>query len=165
MNYEQALEWLRGERSLTNIVPEYPRETWLVRIAEADAAATQQAYWIVRAYKEGLVEALRDLLNEALPGERPASGECVESLLILGKDRDRLQAEVERLRGVIQNADTPTYRPHSACFPAASKAASRIGMRSRARVITKKPVPIGSWPGDARPPAEVAPEKKMSVHR
>lgn len=52
---DEALAWLRGERSLTNIVPQHPHETWLVRIAEADAAATQRAYWIARAHTEGLV--------------------------------------------------------------------------------------------------------------
>ena len=49
MNYEEALEWLQGKRSMTNSVPQYPIETWQGRIAEADAAMTQQAYWIVKA--------------------------------------------------------------------------------------------------------------------
>ncbi len=55
MNYEEALAWLRGERSMSNCVPSHPLETWTVRIQEADAAATQQAYWIVKAHKEGLL--------------------------------------------------------------------------------------------------------------
>ena len=54
MDYIDALAWLEGSRSMTNIVPQAPRETWQVRIAEADAARTQQAYWIVKAHKEGL---------------------------------------------------------------------------------------------------------------
>lgn len=55
MNYEDALAWLRGERSMTNIIPQHPIATWLVRIQEADAACTQQAYWIAKAHNEGLL--------------------------------------------------------------------------------------------------------------
>lgn len=55
MNKDEAVAWLKGERSLTNIIPRDPFETWNVRIAEADAAMTQQAYWIVKAHKEGLI--------------------------------------------------------------------------------------------------------------
>jgi hypothetical protein len=56
VSFEEALAWLRGERSLTNIIPPEPeRESWNVRIAQADAAMTQQAYWIVKAWREGLV--------------------------------------------------------------------------------------------------------------
>ena len=64
MEYQEAMEWLRGERSLTNIVPQHPLETWMVRIAEADAAATQQAYWTVRAVREGLVPTAADTGEE-----------------------------------------------------------------------------------------------------
>lgn len=56
MNYKEALEWLRGERSMTNIIPQDPLETWLVRVAQADAAMVQQAYWICRAHDEGIGE-------------------------------------------------------------------------------------------------------------
>ena len=55
MKYKEALSWLKGERSMTNIVPSQPIETWQVRIAEADAAMTQQAYWIVKAHVDGLL--------------------------------------------------------------------------------------------------------------
>lgn len=55
MELTEALAWLRGERSMTNIIPQEPLETWQVRIAQADAAATEQAYWIVRANREGLM--------------------------------------------------------------------------------------------------------------
>ena len=55
MDYEEAIEWLEGKRSVTNIIPQDPFETWQVRIAQADAAMTQQAYWVVKAHKEGLV--------------------------------------------------------------------------------------------------------------
>lgn len=56
MTYEEALAWLRGERSICNQVPQYPIETLQERIARADAAMTEQAYWTIRAYKEGLIE-------------------------------------------------------------------------------------------------------------
>ena len=56
MTYTEAIEWLKGTRSMTNLIPQDPFNTWNVRIAQADAAMTQQAYWIVKAYKEGLVE-------------------------------------------------------------------------------------------------------------
>ena len=56
MNKQEALAWLRGERSMTNAIPEEPRSTWLVRVAEADAAMTQQAYWVMKANVEGLVK-------------------------------------------------------------------------------------------------------------
>ena len=59
MNYEEALAWLKGERSQANWFRSLgseraleQREIWL---AEADAASTEQAYWIVRAHKEGLL--------------------------------------------------------------------------------------------------------------
>ena len=39
---------------MTNSIPMDPHETWLVRIAQADAAMTEQAYWMLRARKEGL---------------------------------------------------------------------------------------------------------------
>jgi len=55
MDYEEAKAWLCGERSMTNIIPQDPFETWVVRTAQADAAMTQQAYWIVRAHDDGLV--------------------------------------------------------------------------------------------------------------
>ena len=54
MNYDEALEWLGGTRSTQNIVPQDPIETWLIRVAQADAAMTEQAYWIARAHHEGL---------------------------------------------------------------------------------------------------------------
>ena len=52
---EEAFEWLSGERSMTNIIPREPFESWSIRIAEADAAMVQQAYWIVKAHREGLI--------------------------------------------------------------------------------------------------------------
>jgi len=52
MDYKEAIEWLNGGWSMANIIPQDPFETWQVRIAQADAAMVQQAYWIVKAYKE-----------------------------------------------------------------------------------------------------------------
>lgn len=52
MDHDEAVEWLRGNRSMTNMIPPDPRETWIVRIAQADAAMVQQAYWIDRAHRE-----------------------------------------------------------------------------------------------------------------
>ena len=57
MTYDEAIEWLSGSRSMVNLVPVGPFETWQIRIAEADAAQAQCAYWVVRAHKEGLVSA------------------------------------------------------------------------------------------------------------
>jgi len=55
MIYQEAVEWLMGQRSMTNIIPQEPFETWQVRIAEADAAMTKQAYWIARAHEENII--------------------------------------------------------------------------------------------------------------
>ena len=51
MDYKEALEWLRGNRSTVNTIPQDPFETWQVRVAQADAAMTQQAYWIAKAHQ------------------------------------------------------------------------------------------------------------------
>ena len=53
MTYQEAIAWLNGERSACNYVPQDPIETWQTRIAEADAAMTQQAYWMAKAHSEG----------------------------------------------------------------------------------------------------------------
>lgn len=55
MTEDEAQEWLCGERSMTNIIAHDPFETWQVRISQADAAMMEQAYWVLRAHKEGLV--------------------------------------------------------------------------------------------------------------
>lgn len=60
MDFIEAIEWIKGNRSMTNVIPREPYETWLVRVAQADAACTEQAYWIVRAYKEGLISEVHD---------------------------------------------------------------------------------------------------------
>ena len=53
MDYDEALAWLRGERSMTNNIPSGDIETWALRIAQADAACMLQAYFIIKAHKEG----------------------------------------------------------------------------------------------------------------
>ena len=58
MDYKEAVEWIKGHRSMTNIVPTHPLETWQVRIDQADAAKTQQAYWVIKAHFEFPVEDL-----------------------------------------------------------------------------------------------------------
>ena len=55
MNLEEAKEWLKGEMSTINTIPQEPFCTWEVRIAQADSANVQIAYWIVKAHKEKLV--------------------------------------------------------------------------------------------------------------
>lgn len=41
---------------MVNLIPQDPLETWQVRIAQADAAMMQQAYYIVKSYKEKLLK-------------------------------------------------------------------------------------------------------------
>jgi len=61
MSYEEALAWLKGERSMTNVIHSdtHSNQSWIVATAQADAAMTQQAYWIVKAWHEGLMEECR----------------------------------------------------------------------------------------------------------
>lgn len=49
---EEARKWLSGERSTINEVCQEPLETWTVRVAQADAAMIEQAFWILKAHKE-----------------------------------------------------------------------------------------------------------------
>lgn len=53
MTVEEARAWLRGDRSTTNMmmsVAEQDRQTTLTRIAQADAAHCQQAYYVLAAH-------------------------------------------------------------------------------------------------------------------
>ena len=63
MNYEEAVEWLEDKRSMTNIIPQEPLETWQVRIAQADAAMVEQAYWVIRAHIE-FNKTIKENINE-----------------------------------------------------------------------------------------------------
>jgi hypothetical protein len=55
MSLKEALEWIRGERSSLNYMPRDPEDTYHVRIAQTDAAMIQQAYYVLKAHKEGLL--------------------------------------------------------------------------------------------------------------
>lgn len=57
MSLEEALAWLRGERSSINIqyAASDDRNHASACAAREDAAACEQAYWVVRAHKEGLL--------------------------------------------------------------------------------------------------------------
>lgn len=61
MDIEEARAWLNGERSMANIIPQDPFETWQVRIAEADAAMVQQAYWVAKAHGDGLIKPNKEI--------------------------------------------------------------------------------------------------------
>ena len=56
MNKQEAIEWLTGYRSMVNNIPIDPYETWQLRIAQGDAAMIKQAYYVLRAYNEGLLK-------------------------------------------------------------------------------------------------------------
>jgi hypothetical protein len=58
MDYIEAIAWLNGERSMCNQFYHNASESENADLltAQADAAKTQQAYWIVRARHEGLTE-------------------------------------------------------------------------------------------------------------
>jgi len=59
MQYDEAIEWLTGRNSTWNtFAPQATGRfdgTGEVQCAQADLAMIQQAYWIVKAHKEGLV--------------------------------------------------------------------------------------------------------------
>jgi hypothetical protein len=61
---EEAIAWLTGSRSMTNIIPQDPYESWQARITQADAAMMEQSYWILRAHKEGLLTTTRTPTKE-----------------------------------------------------------------------------------------------------
>jgi hypothetical protein len=70
MNLEEAEEWIQGKHSMCNLVPREPFETWQVRIAQADAAMLEQAYWILKAYKNKLILPPRpDYYTDTWPNE------------------------------------------------------------------------------------------------
>ena len=63
MDLKEAQEWMEGKRSMTNIVPVEPIETRQERIAGADAAKTEQAYWILR-FHGVLLEAEAEIVRQ-----------------------------------------------------------------------------------------------------
>ena len=70
MDRDEAIEWLKGTRSITNNIPTDPYETWAVRTAQADAAMIQAAYWVLKAHAEGLMpsKAAKDSTSENQKG-------------------------------------------------------------------------------------------------
>ncbi len=56
MDQDEAREWIEGKRSMANMIPQDPYETWELRFTQADAAKTQQAYYVLKAYSEGLIK-------------------------------------------------------------------------------------------------------------
>ena len=73
MDFEEAQEWLQGSRSMINSTPHNPPETWSARVAQTDAAMTQQAYWIVKAHNEfekdnddNLIDRIRTAFHDQL---------------------------------------------------------------------------------------------------
>jgi hypothetical protein len=60
MTYEEAVAWLKGQRSTANIIQSDSNSNgqWIVQTAQADAAMTQQAYWIVKAWSENIVPSV-----------------------------------------------------------------------------------------------------------
>jgi len=56
MTKKESLEWIRGVRDMGNLIIQEPYETWNVRVEQANAAKIQQAYWVLKAYKEGLLD-------------------------------------------------------------------------------------------------------------
>ena len=71
MKLEEAKAWLKGERSMCNMIPQNPLETYHERVARTDAHCTKQAYLIVKAHAEGLVpsEAAEKSLCRTCGGE------------------------------------------------------------------------------------------------
>lgn len=60
MNYEEALEWLQGKRSMINGISSSDPDLWQVRTAQADAEMTEQAYWIVMAHKKNYLAQMKE---------------------------------------------------------------------------------------------------------
>lgn len=46
MTHDEAIEWLEGKRSMINSIPSSDYDTLAVRVAQADAAMTQIAYYV-----------------------------------------------------------------------------------------------------------------------
>ena len=70
MDRIEAQEWIKGTRSMCNNIPQGPFETWQVRIAQADAAMMQQAYYVLKTWAEGLIEESEDTCPCPIHGKR-----------------------------------------------------------------------------------------------
>lgn len=58
MDLKEAKAWMSGERSTINhhLDNTQNRGEDLVNCAREDAALTEQAYWVLKAHREGLME-------------------------------------------------------------------------------------------------------------
>lgn len=56
MTKEEAIRWLTGQLDMGDMITQEPYDTWNIRVEQANAAKLQQAYYILMAHKEGLVE-------------------------------------------------------------------------------------------------------------
>lgn len=78
MTPQEAQEWFEGKRSAYNNVQTLPTETLEQRVAEADAAYLQQAYWTLRAHKEGLLNNYLEELKRAIENYRKWFDTCTK---------------------------------------------------------------------------------------
>lgn len=65
MNVQEAHDWLSGKLSMLNVIPQDPFETWQVRVAQADAAMMQQAFYIAKFNGPDLSGIIQELLDKA----------------------------------------------------------------------------------------------------
>jgi len=83
MDYNEAVRWMRGERTMADYVPKNPFETYLERVARADAAKVEQAYWVLMGQvvladaserlaliRKGVVAKIKAGLRERLDARR-----------------------------------------------------------------------------------------------
>lgn len=68
---------------MTNIIPQEPLESWQVRIAQADAACVQEAYWVAKAHAEGLVPE-----PEPVPTDETVFSRIADELRRICKDEE-----------------------------------------------------------------------------
>lgn len=68
MNINEAMAWLRGDRSMTNIIANCcagDGATRIVLTAQADAAMTQQAFFVAKAWRENSLPPATEPSNTA----------------------------------------------------------------------------------------------------
>ena len=57
MDYKEACDWLKGNRSTQQAFPREPFETLEVRTAQLIAAKSEEAYWVAKAHRESLLKS------------------------------------------------------------------------------------------------------------
>lgn len=70
MDINEAKEWLKGNRSMCNCLSSSDPDLGQVRTAQIDAAMMEQAYWVLRASKEGLIENQEDIYTCPIHGKQ-----------------------------------------------------------------------------------------------